>query len=79
MDLKKRVSLLSKVTLGLGALGFWMILLSFYVGASRMLGEKSDTVMNWLSYMGAEFIVIAVFIMFYVIVYVAPVVKDEEE
>jgi hypothetical protein len=79
MDLKKRMSLLSKMSLGLGALGFWMVLLSCYVGASRILGGKSDAVSSWLIYVGAEFIVIAVFIMFYVIAYVAPAIKDEEE
>jgi len=79
MDLKKRINVLSKMGLGLSVVGFWMILLSFYVSASRILGEKSNDVASWLIYMGVEFIVIAVFIMFYVIAYIAPAVKDEEE
>ena len=79
MDLKKRINVLSKMGLGLSAVGFWMVLLSFYVSTSRILGEKSDIAASWLIYMGVEFIVIAVFIMFYVIAYIAPAVKDEEE
>jgi len=79
MDLKKRINALSKMGLGLSAVGFWMVLLSFYVSTSRILGEKSTDVASWLIYMGVELIVIAVFIMFYVIAYIAPAVKDEEE
>jgi len=79
MDLKKRVNLLSKTALGLGTVGCWMILLSFCVSASRMLGEKSGVATGWLIYVGVELIVIAGFIMLYVIAYAAPAVKDDEE
>jgi hypothetical protein len=79
MDLKKRVNVLTRTALGLGALGFWMILLSFYVGAGRMLGEKSGVAAGWLISVAVELIAIACFIMFYVMVFVAPAVKDDGE
>ncbi|WP_288006300.1 hypothetical protein [Thermofilum sp.] len=78
MDLKKRVNLLAKTALGLGTLGFWMVLLSFYVGASGMLGERSAAAAGWLFNVAVELVGIAMFIALYVAAYVAPAVKEDE-
>ena len=78
MDLEKRIKLLKKTALGLGALGFSMMLLSLYVYASMMLGEKSGAASGWLLNMAVEFIGIATCIALYVAVHVAPAVKEEE-
>jgi hypothetical protein len=78
MDLEKRIKLLKETALGLGALGFSMMLLSFYVCASGMLGEKSSAASGWLFNMAVEFMGIATCIALYVAVYVAPAVKEDE-
>jgi hypothetical protein len=78
MDLKRRMNLLAKTALGLGTLSFLMVLLSFYVAASGMLGEKSCAVSGWLFSVAVELIGIATFIALYVAAYVSPATMDDE-
>jgi hypothetical protein len=78
MDLKRRVNLLTKTALGLGVLGLWMVLLSFYVSASGMLGERSAAAAGWLFNVAVELMGIATLITLYIAAYVSPATMDDE-
>jgi hypothetical protein len=78
VDSKRETDLLAKTALGLGTLGFWMVLLSFYVATNGMLGERSAAAAGWLFNVAVELMGIATLIALYVAAYVSPATMDDE-